>query len=165
MKELSKGTTRPWYVRHHSTQTAGFVREHDNLALITVMGAGACLPLLSTLSRTSSPPRDNPKRLSCACVPVQLRVSLCRYDVRRCCLSTGWPAIIAPAIEFGIVIVCLSSALFQVVVSAGLMFSEALAGHMIPIDQPQAARKMVDMIMKRHAKISKASTAPAAAAS
>lgn len=27
------------------------------------------------------------------------------------------------------------------------------AGHMIPIDQPKAALKMVDMIMKRHAEI------------
>lgn len=29
------------------------------------------------------------------------------------------------------------------------------AGHMIPIDQPKAARRMVDMIMKRHAKLSR----------
>mmetsp|Transcript_14419 Transcript_14419/g.43620 ORF Transcript_14419/g.43620 Transcript_14419/m.43620 type:complete len:483 (-) Transcript_14419:261-1709(-) len=77
MKNFNNGTTKPWYVRHHNTQTAGFMREHDNLALITVMGAG----------------------------------------------------------------------------------------HMIPIDQPQAARKMVDMIMKRHAKVSKPSTTPAVAAS
>lgn len=29
------------------------------------------------------------------------------------------------------------------------------AGHMIPIDQPKAARRMVDMIMGRHAKLSR----------
>ncbi len=34
------------------------------------------------------------------------------------------------------------------------MFLLLPTGHMIPIDKPKAARKMVDMIMSRHAKVS-----------
>ncbi len=42
LAEFSGGESEPWYARHGDKLAAGFVREHRNLALITVLGAGEC---------------------------------------------------------------------------------------------------------------------------
>lgn len=101
-------------------RTAGFVREHGPLALITVMSAGGLL------------------WLTCGC-----QLPVLDHIASPACASSPASECLAPYSA------CDTCHLFFV-----LKLTVLHAGHMIPIDQPRSALRMVRMIMDRHSQVS-----------
>ena len=105
-------------------RTAGFIREHGPLALITVMSAGATALAHSRMSAASAEPCHvaSPARAS----PHASRFTVWEwYSACETCHLCSVPIV-----------------------------TMLHAGHMIPIDQPRSALRMVRMIMDRHSQVS-----------